>query len=484
MPLMRCTKSSARRRFGSRVMLALLATSSSSLFSQGAGASTTATTSQAPGAPAMGAAPATEPAESPPDKWYHVGGQATFIEQFLFPFTSPYSGPHSLPSEHEERLSQTYTLYLGARPLSSLELFLDPEMARGKAIGESLGLAGITNGDVIRNPAIGQDPYLARYFARWSIDAGGEREHVEASDHQVAGYRSTERVVFSAGKLATTDIFDVNSYANNTRTQFMNWSLINNTAYDYAADTRGYSHGIAVEWVHPDWALRAGSFQMPTTANGPDLSTDIAHSRGDQIEGEYHAHLWSGDSSPLIVRLLGFRNLADMGSYRAALSQAQATGTTPDITAVRQPGAVKYGFGLNLEQALADEGATGLFMRLGWSDGATESFAFTESDRSLSIGTQIGGVHWSRPDDRLGIAFAVNGLSAPHRDYLAAGGLGFLLGDGKLNYATEQIFESYYAWQFCPFAIGSLDVQLVNNPGYNSDRGPVTVLSLRLHVAF
>jgi hypothetical protein len=419
----------------------------------------------------------------PHDEWYHVGGQATFIPQFLFPFESPYSGPHSLPSEHEGRMSQTYTLYLGVRPLSSLELFLDPEMARGQAIGNSLGLAGITNGDVIRNPSIGQDPYLARYFARWTIDAGGEKEHVDASDHQVAGFRSSERVVVSVGKLGSNDIFDVSSYANSTRTQFMNWSLINNTAWDYAADTRGYTQGVALEWIHPDWALRAGSFQMPTTANGPDLSTDIAHSRGDNVEGEYHARWWS-DSDPLILRVLAYRNLADAGSYRTAIASAQASGTTPDITAVRQPGAVKYGFGLNVEQALADGGATGVFMRLGWNDGATESFAYTESDRSLSIGLQLGGVHWNRPDDRVGLAFAVNGLSAPHKDYLAAGGLGFLLGDGKLNYATEQILESYYAWQLCRYAIASADAQLIENPGYNSDRGPVTVLSLRLHLAF
>jgi hypothetical protein len=417
------------------------------------------------------------------DPWYHIGGQVTLIPQFLFPFESPYSGPHSLPSEHEGRMSQTYSLYLGVRPLSSLELFLDPEMARGQAIGNSLGLAGITNGDVIRNPSIGQDPYLARYFARWTIDTGGDREHVEGGDHEVAGFRSSERVVVSLGKLGSNDIFDLNSYANSTRTQFMNWSLINNTAWDYAADTRGYTKGVALEWVHPDWALRAGSFQMPTTANGPDLSTDIAHSRGDNIEGEYHARWWS-ETEPLIMRVLAYRNLADSGSYRAAIAQGQASGTTPDVTAVRQPGAVKYGFGLNVEQALADEGATGVFMRLGWSDGSTESFAFTESDRSLSIGLQLGGVHWNRPDDRVGLAFAVNGLSAPHRDYLAAGGLGFLLGDGKLNYATEQILESYYAWQFCRYAIASADAQLIENPGYNSDRGPVTVLSLRLHLAF
>ena len=418
------------------------------------------------------------------DSWYHVGGQATFIEQFLFPFHSPYSGPHSLPSEHQARLSQTYTLYLGARPFSELEAFIDPEMARGAAIGDSLGLAGITNGDVIRNPSLGQDPYLARYFLRWSIPTGGEMQHVEASDLQVAGFRSSERIVVTAGKLGTNDIFDLNSYANSTRTQFMNWALINNAAYDYAADTRGYTHGIALEWIHPEWALRLGTFQMPTSANGPDLSTDLAHSRGDQIEGEYHAHLWGDEHEPLIMRLLGFRNLADAGTYRTAIALGEQTGTTPDITAVRQPGTVKYGFGLNLEQPLADEGATGLFVRMCWNDGATESYAYTEADRSLSVGTQIGGVNWSRPNDRIGVAFAVNGLSAPHKDYLAAGGLGFLLGDGKLNYATEQIGELYYAWQFCRFAAASFDAQFIGNPGYNQDRGPVTVLSLRMHLAF
>ncbi len=418
------------------------------------------------------------------DVWFHIGGQATFIEQFLFPFHSPYSGPHSLPSEHQGRMSQTYTLYLGARPLPELEAFVDPEMARGKAIGNSLGLAGITNGDVIRNPSLDQDPYLARYFARWSIPTGGEPEHVEASDLQVAGFRSAERIVITGGKLGTNDIFDVNAYANNTRTQFMNWALINNSAYDYAADTRGYTNGLAMEWIHPEWAVRFGVFEMPTTANGSKLSGDLSNSRGDQIEGEYHAHLWGENTGPLIVRLLGYRNLADAGSYRTAIAQGQQTATVPDITSVRQPGAVKYGFALNLEQPVADDGATGVFMRLGWNDGATESYAYTEADRSLSVGAQISGASWSRANDRMGVALAVNGLSAPHHEYLAAGGLGFLLGDGKLDYATEQIIEAYYAWQFCRFATASFDAQFIENPGYNQDRGPVTVLSLRMHLAF
>lgn len=416
--------------------------------------------------------------------WFHIGGQATFIGQFLDPFHSPYSGPHSFRSEHEGRVSQTYTLYLGARPFESLEAFVDPEMARGQGLSDALGLAGFTNGEVIRNPDLGQDPYLARGFVRWTTPTGGVLEQVEPGDHSVPGLRPTERIVVSAGKLSTADIFDLNSYANNTRTQFMNWALLNDPAYDYAADTRGYTRGIALEWITPDLALRAGSFQMPTVANGPELDGDLSHARGDQVEGELHAQLLGADEQPLVARLLAFRNMARAGTYSTAIEQGAAGGTAPVIESTRERGTVKYGFGLNLEQPLADEGATGMFARLGWNDGRTETFAYTEVDRHVSLGAQVGGARWSRADDRVGIALAMNWLSPTHRQYLENGGLGFVLGDGRLNYAPETILESYYAYQFRPGVVASLDGQFIQDPGYNSDRGPVTVLSLRLHCFF
>jgi high affinity Mn2+ porin len=416
---------------------------------------------------------------------YEFGFQATLIDQQLFKFHSPYEGPNSLRSRSENEKTDTYTLYLGARLTRGLEVYVDPEMARGNSVSEALGLAGFTNGDVIRQGGFGlaMDPYLARYLVRYTVATGHGQEKIEPGENQIAGMRPAHRLVVTAGKVGTTDIFDVNSYANSTRTQFMNWALINSAAYDYAADTRGYSKGIALEWVHPDWALRLGRFQMPTVANGPDLQKNLERFHGDQIELELHPHLLR-HKPPFVVRLMGYANVAHAGNYRDALALARQTGTTPDITMAARNSAVKVGFNLNFEQALGDDGTTGLFGRYGWNDGATESFAYTEAERSACLGFQLSGMHWRRKDDHLAIALVQNDLTAAHRDYLAAGGLGFILGDGKLNYGSEQIVETYYNYQLARPLTLSLDYQFINNPGYNRDRGPVSVLSFRAHLEF
>ena len=414
---------------------------------------------------------------------YELGFQATLIDQNLFKFRSPYSGPNSLLGRNENEKSDTYTLYAGVRLTHGFEVFLNPEMARGNGIGEALGLAGFTNGDVIRNPTLGMEPYLGRYFARYTLALGKGEEKITPGENQIEGMRPTHRLVFTMGKFGTNDIFDVNSYANSTRTQFMNWALLNNAAYDYAADTRGYSRGYTVEWVHPDFAVRLGLLAMPLVANGPDLAENLNHARGEQIELETHPTLLHR-KGPMVVRLLAYRNIAAMGNYRESLALAQQNGTTPDITATRRQNRIKYGFGLNFEQPLGDDGLTGVFGRYGWDDGATESFAYTEVDRTLTLGGQLSGKRWHRPDDRLALAFVQNDIVGAHKDYLAAGGLGFLLGDGKLNYGSEQIIETYYSCQVAkPLAL-ALDYQFINSPGYNRDRGPVSVLSVRAHLEF
>ncbi len=430
--------------------------------------------------------------DAPPNKApfpIQVNGQATFILQSLFKFRSPYQidtaglGGGSLLSRNEQELSNTYTLYLGARIRKNLEVYINPEMARGHGISNALGLAGYTNGEVIRNPTLSQDPYLARYFVRWNVAAGKGEEPVEQAQNQVKTSRPTHRLVITAGKLGVSDIFDLNAYANNTRTQFMNWALLNNGAYDYAADTRGYTRGIAIEWVNRDFALRLGSFQMPVVANGIDLAGNIGRNRGDQLEFELHPRLLR-HRTPTIVRLLGYRNLAHMGDYRKAIALAQASGMTPDIVKAEARGNVKYGFGLNFETPLGDDGNTGVFGRYSWDDGATESFAYTEIDRHASLGVQVSGKQWRRPNDRFALAVVQNDLSSAHKDYLAAGGAGFLLGDGKLNYAPEQIVETYYNFQASKYMTLGVDYQLINHPGYNQDRGPVSVLSGRIHFEF
>ena len=250
------------------------------------------------------------------------------------------------------------------------------------------------------------------------------------------------------------------------------------TAYDYAADTRGYSIGAALEWIHPTWTLRAGSFMMPALANGPDLDPDLANARGDQVELETQARL--GPAEPATVRLLGYMNHAHMGNYAQSVATAPPW-QAPDITKTERVGAIKYGAALNVEQPLADGGNTGVWARLGWDDGQTESFAYTEADQAFSVGAQVSGARWSRGGDRLGLALGVNGLAASHIAYLKAGGIGFMLGDGQLNYGPETIVEAFYAWQLPWNLTLSPDVQWIANPGYNLDRGPATVLGVRLH---
>ncbi|HZR80530.1 MAG TPA: carbohydrate porin [Candidatus Binatia bacterium] len=412
---------------------------------------------------------------------YAVGGQATAIWQYKPAFHSPYEGPHSLRGGTEDAISHSYTLYLGLRPFPWLDLFFDPEMVRGAGISDALGLAGFTNGEVIRNPAIGEDPYIARAFARLRIPLGEETVEPSASALELGFAAPARALEIVGGVLATNDLFDTNRYANSARTQFMNWALITSPAYDFAADTRGYSRGVAAAWRQPGLAVLAGVFQMPTVANGLELDSDVVHANGMQIELDREIPMPT-DAAPLVFRALFYRNLARMGSYSKSLHLAREQGGAPVIEATRSRGRQKYGFCLNLEAPLADGGDTGLFARLGWNDGANESFAFTEAERNASIGAQIAGASWNRPQDRVGVAFDAEELGNLHASYLGAGGLGFILGDGRLNRRPEIVVETYYLLQILDWFAITLDYQLIANPGYNRDRGPVSVVSLRGHI--
>ncbi len=410
-----------------------------------------------------------------------VGGQVTVVWQHLPDFRSPYVGAKSLRPGPDDAVSHSYTGYAGLRLAPWLDFYADPEMIRGEGIGGGIGLAGYTNGEVIRNPQAGQSPYLARAFLRGTIPLGTESEDADAGPLAIGGPQPTRRLVLTGGVLSAADVFDTNRYANNTRTQFLNWSFINDTAWDFAADTRGYTRGAAAEIDMPAWALRVGAFQMPTVANGLDLDGDVLHAHGEQAEIEVRPTLWSG-GSPTVVRLLAYQNHARMGNYRDALELAARTGGVPDVRATRRTNARKYGVTLNLEQPLADGGETGLFGRFGWNDGSTETFCYTEADWTLSVGAQIAGVAWRRELDRVGIAVAANGLSTAHAEYLAAGGHGFELGDGRLSYRPETVVEAYYSAHLVPSIALTVDYQLVADPGDNAARGPVSVVSLRLHV--
>lgn len=417
-----------------------------------------------------------------------VGAQYTYIAQHQDGFRAPYSGPLSLNPDGDTQPTNTVGFYGAWAPWNWSQAYLDVEKFDGAGVSDATGLGGLTNGDVVREGASGlkKEFYIARSYLRFMLPLGSALTREERSKDQVPGTEASTRLEFKIGRMATNDDFDNNSYAADPRTQFMNWSLWANTAWDYAANTRGYTDGFVIGYISPSWSLKYGAYLMPVKANFQTLESSFSRARGQNLQLTLSP--WS---SGTILRLLGYYNTARMGIYSQALAIAASQGTTPDIAAGDAEGRHKYGFGINAEQPLADNGATGLFMRLGWDDGQTETFAFTEVDEVETIGGQLSGAHWGRPNDRFGLAQVSEGLSAWHRQYLEAGGEGFLLGDGRLNYHHEQILESYYVFeQVWPQKPGPLhwqlgpDFQYIRNPGYNHDRGPVKFWALRAHLEY
>lgn len=409
------------------------------------------------------------------DEAYSLHGQSTFISQYHGKFGADYTGTNSLVPQREIKSSFTATLFTGASLWQGGEIYLDPELAQGRGLSGVLGVAGFPNGEIARASSPDLKLYRARLFFRQTWGLGGEREFIAADQNQLAGHQDSSRLVFTVGNSSALDLFDDSRYSHEPRSQFMNWSLLTNGAWDYPADARGYTNGLALEWITPGWALRAGMLMEPREANGLPLDNRVSEAHGGVVEMERSYSL--GDR-PGKIRLLAYRNRANMGNYRAALA---ATAAVPDIRTTRSL-STKHGWGLNLEQQFTS--SVGAFMRAGWNDGKTESWAFTEIDRSVSGGVSVNGDGWGRADDVLGVAAVVNGLSKDHRDYLAAGGLGFIIGDGRLNYGQEAILESYYALALLKGLSLSLDYQHINNPAYNRDRGPVSVWSTRVHYEF
>ena len=417
-----------------------------------------------------------------------LGAQYTFILQNQSALRSPYTGPLSLNPSGDTQPTHTIGIYLGWAPISCGRLYLDVEKFMGAGVSNATGLAGLTNGDVVREGANGlrKQFYIARSYARFMLPLGDSLTTVDRAQDQIPGHEAATRLELKVGRVALPDDFDQNRYANSPRTAFMNWSLWADTAWDYAANTRGYTDGFVIGYISPDWSLKYGAFLMPELANHQTLEPSFRRARGQNLELTLSP--WR---SGTIVRLLAYLNTARMGDYREALAIAAASGTVPDIVADDREGRHKRGFGVNAEQPLGDNGDTGLFLRWGWNDGKTETFAFTEVDTVESFGAQLAGSHWGRSDDRLAMALVSESLSGPHRDYLAAGGAGFLLDDGRLNYGHEQILEAYYRAQYIwPQQPGpvrwqlSPDFQYVVNPGYNRDRGPVHFWSVRLHLEY
>jgi len=423
------------------------------------------------------AAPTTTMFPHPDDSRWWLSGQVNLISQLHGQFTSPYQGDNSLRPEAEQALSRLWTIYTGVTLPGHTELLFDVESAGGRGLSDALGLAGFTNLDVVRNPTLGTAPYIARAMVHVTIPLSAEVVDATPTALSLAAHVPLRRIEIRAGKLGMADFFDVNTVGSDSHLQFTNWTVDNNGAFDYAADTRGYTYAAIVEYDTPGWSLRFGEALMPTVANGIDMDWNIARARADNLELELHP------AAGLAVRLLGYANHANMGSYNEAI-QGFLTGhdPKPDVTAHREPGRVKTGAGANVEYAFPR--LVRVFARTGWNEGNNESFAYTEANDSAQGGGDLSGLLWKRSLDRLGVAVVSNGLSTPHRQYLALGGLGFLLGDGTLRYGRENILETYYTAHLWRGLSASGGLQYIDHPGYNRDRGPVVVGMLRLHADF
>lgn len=410
---------------------------------------------------------------------FWISAQANFIRQQQPSFYAAYSGPNSFSPAKEHATSRVETLYTGFQITKHLEILADVESAGGAGLSNALGIAGFPNVDVVRNPSLPEAPYVSRVMLHYTIPLSTETTEATRNPLSLASTVPIRRLELRAGKMSTVDFFDLNSVGSDSHLQFMNWAAVNNGAFDYAADTRGYTYGLVAEYYDRNWAARFGEMLMPTVANGITLDWDIARARGENFEYEYHTALLPKRAT--VLRGLAFVNHANMGSYREAIDgHLSGKDAVPDITEYREQGRVKYGFGLNAEQELTPLWRA--FGRLGWNDGHTESFAYTEIDRTGVIGTDFRGKPWHRAQDKVGAAFVVNGISGDHRRYLALAGLGFLLGDGGLNYGLEQIFETYYTAHIWRGIYVAADYQHVANPGYNQDRGPASIASFRLHI--
>ncbi len=411
------------------------------------------------------------------DDW-SIHGQTTVIPQIYPSFHSPYQAAFSLPGKSQGRETWTATAFIGRRLWEGGEIYFNPELDQGFGVGSTLGLAGYANGEAQKGGATFPKFRAMRYFFRQTFGLGGEQETVEDGPNQLAGKRDIDRITLTIGRFAVGDFFDANAYAHDPRTDFMNWALWSSAAYDFPANLPGFTRGAVVEFNRKDWALRAGVFQVPS---GPNRDVLIFNTGGSVIEWEGR---YAIADQPGKLRIGAFANRGAMANYRTVVDIAAANPTL-DINDVLENNHLqrwKYGFYANLEQALSKD--VGVFARASWNDGANDILSFTDIDRSLSGGVSVQGGSWGRPNDRVGIGAAINGISGPHRDLLAAGGNGLLIGDGALNYRPETIFETFYALNINKWTTLSFDYQFIANPAYNADRGPVSLFGARLHAEF
>jgi high affinity Mn2+ porin len=408
------------------------------------------------------------------DRW-EIHGQSTYLGQGYPAFRAPYTGTNSLTPARQAQATWSNSLYLNARLWEGGEVYYNPELLQGFGLSDTVGLAGFASGEAQKSNFPYPHYNTSRLYVRQTFGFGGEQEELASAQQQLAGKADVNRLTLQAGKFSVGDVFDGNAYAKDTRRDFMNWSIWAPGAFDYAADKLGLTYGMTAELNQKNWALRGGYFMMGAQSNSNNFDTQVFR------RGQYVAELetrYSLFSRPGKLRTIGWVSSANSGSYRDTLNDPALN---LDI-ALTRTGRLKYGYVFNVEQSVTDD--IGLFGRWSWNNGKTEIMSFTDIDASLSLGTSIKGTKWGRPDDTIGIAGAFNALSRDHRDFIAAGGLGPLIGDGQLNYRKERILETYYAYAVTKAITVTADYQFVTNPAYNADRGPVHVFSGRLHGEF
>jgi hypothetical protein len=408
--------------------------------------------------------------------------QTTYIMQKKPGFSASYTGPNSLVPSREQSYTFTTTAHLGIRAWDGGEFYFNPEVTQGVPLSGLTGVGGFYNGEATRASGTTPTFYRQRLFLRQTWNLGGEREHIDADLNQMAGFVDKNRFVLTLGNFSALDVFDDNIYAKDPRSQFMNWGNMTYAAYDYAADARGFAWGYAVEWYRDNgWVFRLGRMTGPRQPNMLPTDPQIFKHYGDQFEVE-RAHELAGQ--PGKIRLLVWRNRAVLASYRDALDylRSHPAADPKSILQVRNGEKIKYGVGVNVEQAL--NSTLGVFLRAMQADGKTETYAFTEVDGSLSVGASLKGAAWGRAQDMVGLAFLRNTLSKDRRDYLSAGGISFFIGDGALNYRPENIVEAFYSIELLKNTSLTFDAQRYHNPAYNADRGPVNVIGARFHAEF
>ena len=414
-----------------------------------------------------------------PEIW-SIYGQFTGVSQSHPAFTAPYTGQNSLSSNSSNATTTDLTLFAGMRISGGGELWVNPEIDQGFGFNNTLGMAGFPSGEAYKVGA--NSPYLRlpRLFYRQTINFGGEEQAIAPAANQMGGTQTADNIIVTIGKFAVVDVFDTNTYAHDPRSDFLNWSIVESGAFDYAADAWGFTKGVSVEWTQSRWTLRGGFFDLSTIPNTTIL--DPTFSQLEWVGELEERHRWW--EHPGKLKLLGFINQGKMGSYADALQLAQQTNSTPDTSLVRR-GSSQSGFAINLEQELTSD--MGGFARASMNEGNKEAFEFTEINQSMSAGLSLKGDKWGRHDDTFGFAAVANGLSSDARNYFAAGGMGILIGDGQLpHYGSEKIMETYYSYSVhaVEHLMLTVNYQYVVNPAYNEDRGPVSIFGVRVHKEF